>query len=364
MHLLIVKLSAIGDVIHTLPALTTLRRNCPDATIHWLVEAAGAELLENHPALNRTLLLPRKEWQRLATERRWAALIKHTTRFLRSFRSHSYDLAIDFQGLAKSGVWMALARARRKAGFHRGLQRNEGAWLALNHRIPPVSLEMHALERGLHLVHALGFAPQPLAYDLAIDPAIALEATQLLRSSGIDPDRPFIAINAVTRWATKDWEPARFGRTANLLLQAGTPIVFTGAPADRQAIDAIAQHLPTPPPRLDGRTRLKGLAEICRRARVVLTTDTGPMHLAAAMGTPVVALFGPTSPGRTGPHGPGHQVLRSNLDCSPCFKRRCETQQYEPHACMLRLDPEIVAATVLRLWNRPNAPAFPNSSPS
>lgn len=352
MRVLIVKLSAIGDVVHTLPALTMLRRNVPDARITWLVEAAGAELLEGHPALDRVLVVPRHEWRSLTARHRWFAAARGFTGFVGELRRDAYDLAIDFQGLAKSGIWMRFARATRKAGFDRGLQRNEGAWLALNERIPPISIERHALERGLHLVEALGFAPQPIAYDLALGSEVVAEAARLLGELGLAPDQPFVAVNPVTRWPTKDWEATRFAAAADRLNQAGLPAVFTGAPGDRAAIDAIGAAMTTPIRRLDGRTRLKVLAEICRRARVVLSTDTGPMHIAVAVGTPVVALFGPTAPWRTGPHGESNEVLRLELPCSPCFRRRCQTTSCEPRACMLRLDPADVADAVLRRANR------------
>jgi len=351
-RLLIVKLSALGDVVHTLPALTTLRRHQPDARIDWLVEEAHGGLLEDHPALNRRILLPRRSWSRQFGEGHWFAGVRDFVGFARGFRRERYDLAIDFQGLAKSGVWMALARARRKAGFGPGMPRNEGAWLALNQRVPAVSAELHALDRGLHLVEALGFPRLPLAYDLPLGPPVADQAAQLLRGAGLVPDAPFVAVNPMTRWPTKDWEPARFAAVASRLQEEGVPVVFTGGPGDATAIDEIVERMEIPPSRLDGRTSLKQLAEVLRRARVVLSTDTGPMHIAAAVGTPVVALFGPTAPGRTGPYGRDHVVLRGGVECSPCFDRTCRHPRHEPRACMLRIEPEAVVQAVLRLVRR------------
>ncbi len=123
MRILIVKLSALGDVIHTLPALTTLRRQQPGAEIHWLVEEASAELLEQHPALNRRWVLPRREWtRRFKSGERWGA-VRAFLEWAREFRRERYDLVVDFQGLAKSAVWVTLARARRKGGYGRGTPR-------------------------------------------------------------------------------------------------------------------------------------------------------------------------------------------------------------------------------------------------
>jgi ADP-heptose:LPS heptosyltransferase len=137
---------------------------------------------------------------------------------------------------------------------------------------------------------------------------------------------------------------------ADLLQSRGKPVVFTGAPGDRTALDAVAAALQTPMRRLDGATSLPVLAAIFSRARVVVSTDTGPMHIAAAVGTPVVALFGPTDPAYTGPYGAGHQVLRAGVPCSPCFKKECRTRVVEEHACMRRLAPEAVAVAVIEQW--------------
>lgn len=352
-RVLIVKLSAIGDVVHTLPALTTLRRHLPEARLEWLVEEAGAELLEGHPALDRVHVVPRRRCRSLASEGRWWAAARTWMGLARALRHTRYDLTVDFQGLAKSAVWVALARSGRKAGFGRGMPRNEGAWLALNERVPPVSPDRHALERGLDLLEAIGFARLPLRYDLdrALDPATRAEADRLLAGGGLAAEDPFVAVNPVTRWPTKDWEPGRFAAVADGLAARGHRVVFTGGPGDRSEIDAIVGLMTRGAEvvRLEGRTRLKVLAAVCRRARVFLSTDTGPMHVSVAVGTPVVALFGPTAPWRTGPHGDGHLVLRVGLECSPCFKRTCRTTRFEARACMLRLDPGAVVAAVERV---------------
>lgn len=358
MRLLIVKLSALGDLLHTVPALTTLRRHLPQARLDWLVEAPGADLLADHPAIHELRVVPRRRQPSGPSRPGGFGRLAAWIRFVREFRSTRYDLVIDFQGLAKSALWTALARSPRKAGFGPGLPRNEGAWLALNERVTPPSPEVHALDRGLYLLEALGFPRLPLAYDLPVLPAAEAEADRLLAEAAIPSGTPFAAINPMTRWPTKNWETTRFAEVADCLAAAGLPVVFTGASADRAPIEAIVGRMRRPAARLDGRTRLPTLASVFRRARVVLSTDTGPMHLAAAVNTPVVALFGPTAPWRTGPYGEGHVVLRTGLDCSPCYKRACLTTRYEPHACLLRLDPGRVAEAVLRraAWPAQAAP--------
>jgi ADP-heptose:LPS heptosyltransferase len=234
-RILILKLSALGDVIHTLPALTTLRRHQPEADIAWLVEDAAADLLDGHPALNRVLVLPRRVWSRDSREGRRMAAVRGFLAFARAFRTERFDLAIDFQGLAKSAVWMALARSPRKAGFGRGLPRNEGAWLTLSERVPPGSPDRHALDRGLALLEGLGFPRLPLAYDLPVGAEAEARAESLLREAGLAQGAAFVAVNPMTRWPTKDWEPARFAAVLDRLRARGIPVVLTGGPGDREA---------------------------------------------------------------------------------------------------------------------------------
>lgn len=337
MNILIVKTSAIGDVIHTLPALTALRRHAPQARIDWLIEEAAVEAVRGHQALDRLLV-----WHRRSSLERFRrgdrlAVLYEIRRLAKELRATRYDLLIDFHALLKTSLWVLLARAERKAGFGRGMQHAEGSYLFLNERVPAISMEVHALVRGLVLLKALGIPAEEVVYDFPILEENQAEAQHLLQAEGIRPGQPWVAIHPMALWDTKLWLPQRFAEVADRLLAQGLPVAFTGGPGDREALDNICRAMTYRAVRLDGRTSLKTLAAVYRRATVLLSTDTGPMHLAAAVGTPVVALFGPTAPWRTGPYGKEHTVLRVGLDCSPCFHRRCLTDQYEEMACMRRI---------------------------
>jgi len=349
MKILIVKLSAIGDVIHTLPALTALRRHYPNAQIDWLVESAAADLVEGHAALNRVLIWRRREFVRLLKAGRLPSAVGLFSSLLLQLRDTRYDLIIDFQALLKSSLWIFLTRGRRKAGFGQGMAHSENSHLFLNERIPAVSMEMHALDRGLRLLQALGIQDSQVLYDLPLGDEEERAAEQILVENGIRSDQPFVAINPVAKWPTKLWAAERFRELAEGLLRKGFQVVFTGSKEDRPHIDEIVGTLGSSVMRLDGRTTLKVLAAVYRSASVVVSTDTGPMHLAAAVGTPVVALFGPTAPWRTGPYGEGHVVLRAEVSCSPCFGRSCKTTELEPMACMNRITVEQVVDAVTRL---------------
>ena len=342
MKILIVKLSAIGDVIHTLPALNALRRHFPEAHIAWLVEKGGAELIDGHPALDRIIVSNRKQW--LKGLRTAGALnhLRSIRNFIRELRDTHYDLIIDFQGLLKSGMLVGLARGTRKIGFGRGLQRDEGAYLFLNECVPAADMDRHALERNLILVKALGITANDIEYRIPMGQGEQAAVAGLLKEYGVDASRPLVALNPLTRWETKMWRCDRFAELADRIIDNfDAAVVFTGSAADRGLLASIIAAMKHPAVNLGGRTTLKELAVLYTKCALAVTTDTGPMHLAAAVGTPVVALFGPTAPWRTGPYGAIHKVVRAELECSPCFRRQCPT-----FTCMERISVDQVMAAI------------------
>ncbi|MFQ5992122.1 MAG: lipopolysaccharide heptosyltransferase I [Nitrospiraceae bacterium] len=348
MNILIVKTSAIGDVTHTLPALNAIRAHYPDAHITWVVEEAAADIVEGHLALNRVLVSLRKSWFHALKGGKIVQVIREVSRFITQLRDTHYDLLIDFQGLLKSSLWVMLAKADRKVGFGRGMEHAECSYLFLNERVPAVDMNRHALERELVLLEGMGIPCQSVVYEFTIPKENMDEASALLRENGLAQGDHLVAINPMTKWPTKLWEHKRFAEVADRLIKEGIRVAFTGSLSDRDAIDQICRHMVHEAIRLDGKTSLKTLAALYQRSRVVLSTDSGPMHIAAAVGTPVIALFGPTAPWRTGPYGPQHTVLRAGVTCSPCFKKRCLTTEYEEMACLQRITVEQVVETVLQ----------------
>jgi 3-deoxy-D-manno-octulosonic-acid transferase/heptosyltransferase-1 len=353
-NILIVKLSAIGDVIHTLPAANALRAHYPDAHIAWVVESAAAPLVQGHPALNRVIVSRRKAWARdLLSARRRGPALREVRAFVRALRDTRYDLIIDFQQLLKSGAIVALARGGVKSGFGPGMQHMEMSYLFLNRRVPRVSMEHHALPRSLMLLQALGVPAKEVVYRLPVNAADRQDVDGMLAQAGLSGSRRLVAVNPVAQWETKLWPNRRFARLADrLVLAYGADVVFTGGPEDRPVVADIISQMTQPALDLSGRTRLTTLAALYRRARLVVSTDTGPMHLAAAVGTPVAAVFGPTAPWRTGPFGPGHAVVRLGPECSPCFKRICPRGD---HLCMAGLGVDAVLEGIERLGLAPTS---------
>ena len=326
MNILIVKLSAIGDVIHTLPALNAIRKAYPEARITWLVEEAAYDLVKDHPALDRVLVSKRKRWLKKLQSPLFLKAIKEMYGFIKELRDTRYDIILDFQALLKSGILIALSRGKRKIGFGRGLEHMEYSYLFLNERFPAVSMEHHALARGLMLLNALGIPTPEVEYKLAVSDHDRQKVDDLLQEYGLVNPGRFVILNPVAKWESKLWSNRRFAQLADrIIAQYDAGVVFTGSFEDRPAIHQITAGMKTPAVNLAGETTLKMLAALYTKADVVVSTDTGPMHLAVAVGTPVVALFGPTAPWRTGPYGSGNQVVTASLECAPCFKRHCPT---------------------------------------
>jgi heptosyltransferase-1 len=326
MKILIVKLSAIGDVIHTLPSLNAIRAHYPDAHITWLVEEAASSLVVGHEALNRVIISKRKQWIKKILGPSCLNNIKEAYQFIKELRDTEYDLIIDFHGLLKSGVLIALARGKRKIGFDKGMEHMEHSYIFLNERIPPVNMDNHALLRSQMLINAIGIKSKKIEYKIPVSDHTHILTDELLERHGIKDTGILFAMNPVAKWETKLWDNLKFALLADRLIEKyNASVIFTGSQSDKSTIDNIMSCMSQSAVNLAGETTLKTLAALYEKTKFLISTDTGPMHMAAAVGTPVIALFGPTAPWRTGPFGSEHKILRSGLNCSPCFKRQCNT---------------------------------------
>ncbi len=342
MRVLIVKLSALGDVINSLPVSMAIHAQRPEAVVDWLVESPNAGILAGHPALNEVLVSPRHGPR--------GGLTGRLARFARELRGRRYDVVLDLQGLMKSAIFVKFSRADRKIGF-RGGKEPLAAW-ALTERLPAYDPERHALERYLDLLAPLGLErPARSEFGLAPTPADTARARALLEGSG--QARPLVLLHPMAKWESKLWPVAHWVHLARLLAGAGFDLALTGSGQDKAVTGAMAgalrgqTGLAGSMRDLAGQADLKTLAALQSLAAAVVSTDTGTMHLAAALGTPVVALFGPTSARRTGPYGPGHQVLSLGLGCQPCFRRRCPRPR-----CLEELPPANAARAVMEIVER------------
>jgi heptosyltransferase-1 len=339
-RILIIKLSSLGDVIHALPTLEALRSFYPEGHITWLVEEANAPVLVGHPALDEVWPVPRL---RLGNDR-WGENLRDVFRVARRLREQPFDLVIDLQGLFKSAWWVALTRSPRKLGYDRT---RELSYLALTERLTPYDPEAHAVWRYLNVARSLGAPAAPPRFRLGLP--LSADLSHLIP---LETSQPLAVLHPGARWPTKLWPASHWARLVDWLArEKGFQVVITGSPGDRGLVEEIVAQAKVPPLNLAGRTSLAELAAVLQKAQLAVTTDTGPMHLAAAQETKVVALFGPTAPWRTGPFGEGHQVVRLGLDCSPCFQRACP----EPR-CLLDLPVSQIQEAVEKILVRRKNP--------
>ena len=325
MNILIVRLGALGDVIHAIPAAAALRKAFPAAGIDWLVDAKHRDIVEFVTAIDRAIPLERP------TLAGWTSV-------LRSLRQTTYDVAIDLQGLMKSAVLARASGAARVIGF--------SIWHLREKTARPFYSDAHEAEGGhvirknLRLLRALGVEDDEIRFPLADVPSPALD--DLRRR--IPADRPFALINPGAAWPNKRWPPERFGELATFIqAECGmTPVVLWG-PGEEFLADAViaasSNAAVAAPP-----TRVSDVVGLARAAALLVSGDTGPLHIATAVGTPTVSLFGPTDHERNGPYAPDDVTVSKYETCGCHYDRRC----HEPSWCLAEVGVAEVCAAVQR----------------
>jgi lipopolysaccharide heptosyltransferase I len=326
----LLKPSSLGDVVHSLPVLTALRRRYPQAHITWIVNRSYEPLLVGHPHLDATLAFDRG-----AARRGWWSATRTWWRFLRDLRHQSFDLLVDLQGLFRSGFMAAWSGAARRVGL--STAREGASWFYTDIVAVADFNAVHAVDRYWLIAEALGVGHLRKEFHVPLIPEARNWAETLL--AGLP--RPWLMVAAGSRWQTKRWPPEHF---AALLHRAqanfGGTAVFVGSAEDSPLSAAIHERLEGPTLDLTGRTTLPRLAALLARADTVLANDTGPLHLAAALGRPVVAPYTCTRVVLTGPYGGEAGVVETQVPCQGSYLTRCGRME-----CMDELIPE-------RLWPR------------
>jgi lipopolysaccharide heptosyltransferase I len=336
----IIKPSSPGDIIHALPVLRGLRRRYPDAHLAWLVATSFANLIEADPALDEIIPFDRRRFGRIG---RSLAVMRDFLRFIRELRQRRFDLIIDLQGLLRSGFLAAASGAKHRIGPR---EAREFAWMFYNQRIPRGDPNAHAAARNYAVAEMLGFPDGPLDFSIALTHEDRQHAVLLLAQAGLPAEGPYVVLVPATRWETKCWPVERYGRLAGMIRQKhGLASILVGGASDIDAGQNAADASDGAAHNLCGKTTLRQLAALIDRAALVVTADSTPMHVAAAHGRPLVALFGPTNPNRTGPYGRLDDVLRLELDCSPCYLRKISQCPHQ-HRCMNDMTLEKVARAI------------------
>ena len=345
-RILLIKPSAIGDVVHALPILNLLRRRWPDAHIAWLLTPACANLLEGHPLLDQIILFERGK---LARGWREPAAARGLFSFMKGLRGGEFDLVVDLQGLFRSGWFAWQTHAPVRIGFGNG---RELSPLFYTHRVDVGAPEQHAVDRYLKVAAALGCGDSPVQFPLHVSDDDRRHVDSL-----VPRDRPYAVLVPGTNWATKRWPTEKFASLVKPLRQRfGLATVVAGAPNELALANQVGGDA-----NVAGKTTLRQLVALLDRAALVIANDSGPMHIASALGKPLVTLFGPTNPLRTGPYWRDDAVLRLDIPCSPCYSRRCSHQ-----SCLRWLETEAVLVMAERQLHahrkpREEAPSAPSS---
>lgn len=368
-RILLIKPSALGDVIHTIPVLVKLRARYPRARIDWFITPENADIVRSHPALSNTVIFARREYSGFG----WKAAAG-LLRLIARLRGGHYDLVIDLHGQFRSVLFGLAACAPVRLGFDRPVRvgpgdtaeggiRNasragwkgarEGSWFTYTHRIPIPTLEEHAIDRYLWMGDMLGFDKSPPDSTIYLPAETAGRVEALFARHGVEGSKPLAALVPGTIWETKHWPPARFAEVARHLLAAGHSVVLLGTRRDGERCREIAAAAPGARD-LSGGTNPADLAGIIQRSAICVTNDSGSMHLAVALGRPVVSVFGPTNPVHIGPYGHPESVVRVDLPCSPCNFRKLAHCPHS-HACMEQVTAAMVIERIGKVAGRAGA---------
>ncbi len=345
-RILIIKPSSLGDIVHALPVLTALRRADPGAHIAWLVSKSFAPLLDGHPLLDDVIVFDRARYGKMLRSGR---ALGDFLRFLRELRRRRFDLVVDLQGLFRSGFLAFASGAERRIGFA-AARESAGLFYTQPVRCPPDA--RHAVDKNLCVVAALGLSTDRPEFPLGLRLEEIRAAKTLLTTAAGRPVKTFTAVIPGARWESKRWRAERIAALIDRMHEESLPCcVLLGSAADRPFADRVVAACRSPVIDLVGRTSLRVLAAVLGLSDRVICHDSGPMHIAAALNKPLVAIFGPTDPDVTGPYRcpkegasgtqPAFRVVAAPIECSPCRLRTCDH-----HSCMERLAVETVFAQV------------------
>ncbi len=333
-RILIVRLTAIGDVIHGVPVLCALREAFPQAYIGWVAEGRGADVLSGHPALDALIKAPRH----------WYYSLREIGRLRCELARHRFDTTVDLQNLTKSALMAWLSGAPRRIGAAAEHRRELAGWL--NNEAAP-SHAPHVIEHYLNLLRPLGVIDPDVRFDLAETPSDGLFADRLLTEQRL-PAEEFVILNPGAGWPSKLWPAERYGELARQLYDShGAPsLAVWGTPDERPLAEAIVANsggaAQLAPP-----TTMGQLGAVTRRARLFVGSDTGPLHLAVAVGTPAISLHGPSRAAWCGAYGDGNIAIQSPLEATTAMKRPTAD-----NAAMCAITLEEVRAACERLLRR------------
>lgn len=344
--ILIIKPSAFGDILHALPLLDRIKTVYPEISVSWVASLAYTDMLTENKLIDKLFIFDRKKWGR---KRNILKTLRESKKFILDIRKEQFDIVIDLQGLLRSGVITFLSGAPIKIGLS---DSREGSRFFYNRIVTVHDKKRHAVDRYLKVFDLLdnhGNKPRGVSFPVCCTEEADKFADNFFADNKIYPQDKVIALNPNARWESKCWNSEKFSELADLIAcQFGAKVIFIGGPSDKPSVEKIIFNTKSRPFNLAGKTGLLELASLLKRVDCLVTNDSGPMHLAVAVHTPVIALFGPTDPVKTGPYGKGNEVIRKDIECSFCFKRVCPTKK-----CMALISVEEVLDNIKKVLFKP-----------
>ena len=341
---LIVRLSAIGDVLHATTVAHNLRLARPDCHITWLASPPASELLRYNPDIDELLIWDRRLFDHAVAHAHLLAARQEMNKLRRLFAVRHFDVVLDVQCLFLTGVISRMAHAEKRIGIH---ERHEFNHLFMTARGPKIQIR-HKIHHYLTVLHPLGIEAKDYRLILQLPPELDTFAERFFAAHAIDAARPILMVNPRTTWPDKNWPPAFFPKALNTLPE-DIQIIFCGAKADIACIRQIRTVLTRPSLSIAGETNLLELAALFRQSSLLLTGDTGPLYIAAAAGLSTLSLWGPTHPDIYGPLEGEHHFILSPHSCTACCKTRC---QQGTNACMNAISPDIVEKALKSFFQR------------
>ncbi|UCD34863.1 MAG: lipopolysaccharide heptosyltransferase I [Nitrospiraceae bacterium] len=312
MNMLIIKPSSLGDIVHALPFLKAVKDSFPEAQVDWVVSKDLMGVLEGNPLIHRLIPIDKDSWKRAGNLLR---TVKELSSLRKTLKTGQYDIVVDLQGLLRSGLIGFFTPAAKKVGF---ADAREGSTFFYDTRVETPS-PAHAVDRSLAAARAVGAEPGKALFPLQTGQKAQERVRQLL--GGI---KDYAVIVPSARWESKRWPAEKF---ASLTEKIGITSVVAGSRGDAAIAESIRSHSSGTVIDLCGRTNLQELVALISGARALISNDSGPLHIAAALNVPLIAVFGPTDPAKTGPYGwqsnKKMKVVSAGVPCSPCRRRTC-----------------------------------------
>ena len=326
---LVVKLSAIGDVIHALPVSYALKEAYPEARVTWVVEPPAYNILEGNPYIDEIIVFEKKKFKSLS------GFLQNYRPFRERLNRHKYDAALDLQGLFKSAAIAWCSKAPIKLGTCNMRELSD----KVSKPVVGANAQGHIVERYLDVARALGCAVNEVKFPINITSDDGKMARSYLYTAGCKGDLPYVVLAVGANWPNKRWSVAYYAKLADWIHEQGyLPVIVGGGDLDEQLAEDICRMAELPPVNMVGKTTLRQLAYVIREAKAAVGGDTGPVHLSAGLGTPTVMVMGPTDANRNGPYGQLENAIEVPRTCKYCWKRACP----KGYDCLERITPAMV----------------------